>query len=658
MNKSFYTSLALSNIRKNSLTYIPYIIVNIGLIILMYNAFSLTLEMDQESNTRMFLTLSYVITGIFSIIFIIYANSFLIKRRKKELGLFHILGMEKKHIAKTMTIEHILVSIVNLFIGLILAVVSSKLISLVLYKLIQMEPSYDFFISSISLKYTIALFSAVYLLILIVNIFQVYRVKPIDLLRGSEVGEKEPKINWVTTLLGIIFIGIGYFLALSVKHIMTALAVFMLAAILVIIGTYFLFTGTSVAILKLMKSNKKFYYQTSHFINISSMIYRMKQNAASLANICIITSMILVSISTTFCLYMDMEAQINNRVVTDTLVSFQIDDSNEEPDLLVADVYDSFREDALIQDLITFEYSKQSATFDDFNVVYTNEFSEQTLAIVITMDELKKISDVPYLLAKDEVAVYYSGESKKTDTLSIQENHFKVKKEIEELPKYIFNEFHNSTETLFVVVKDTEAYNKIEAVYPNGPEYFSTYNVFYNLDNSLSDAEKIIYSNNNRTNYIENDNVPLKVNSTLISSKQELEVMLIEMYGSLLFLGCFLGFLFIMMIVLIIYYKQINEGHDDRERYQIMQKVGLSKREIKKAISSQILMIFFIPVIVATIHVVVACPIIIKILAMMGLSDPNMFYSFMFASLIVFITIYGIIYALTARTYYKIVNTK
>ncbi len=326
MSKMFYQKLAVTNIKKNGKTYFPYILTCISTIAMFYimNFISVNDGLDSMYGGRELKTIlnlgTYVI-GFFSVVFLFYTNSFLIKRRKKELGLYNILGMEKKHIAKLLLWETLFVAIISMILGLISGIAVSKLIFLVLLKILNFKVTMGFVISTNSIVKTVILFGSIFLLTLINNMRQIHLAKPVELLKGGQIGEKEPKTKWILTLIGILSLGAGYYIALTTEAPLAALNMFFLAAILVMIGTWSLFTAGSIALLKMLRKNKKFYYKTNHFINVSGMIYRMKQNAVGLANICILSTTVLVMLSTTVSLYIGMEDVLRTRFPRDISIS-------------------------------------------------------------------------------------------------------------------------------------------------------------------------------------------------------------------------------------------------------------------------------------------------------------------------------------------------
>ena len=314
MSSSIYGKLALTNLKNNRKTYIPYILTAILTVMMYYIMDGLVRNSAlSEQNLHLILVYARMVIVIFSVIFLFYTNSFLIKRRKKEIGVYNILGMGKRHIAKMLTVETMVTAIVSIGIGILFGVIFSKLMFLILLKILNYDIGMDFEISISTLLYTLVFFLVIFIMTLIYNLFQIQLSNPVELLHGSSQGEKEPKTKWFMALFGIASLGVGYVIAITVDHPLAAIQAFFVAVVCVILGTYALFTAGSVALLKGLRKNKKFYYQTKHFSSVAGMIYRMKQNAVGLANICILSTMVLVMISTTISLYVGIEDVLDTR---------------------------------------------------------------------------------------------------------------------------------------------------------------------------------------------------------------------------------------------------------------------------------------------------------------------------------------------------------
>lgn len=659
MNKLFYPKLAATNIKKNYQTYIPYIITGIGTIMMYYILHGLSVNQGLDNlpgsaSLKSILKLGTYVIAIFSFIFLFYTNSFLIKRRKKEFGLYNILGMEKKHISKIIMFETLYVGIISIAVGMLGGILLSKLMYLFLLKLLQFKVQMGYEISITTIISTLILFCIIFGFTLLNNIRQIHMAKPVELLKGGQVGEKEPKSKWIITLIGGITLGIGYYLAVTTKTPLAALNFFFIAVILVIIGTYCLFTSGSIMLLKMLRKNKKYYYRSKHFISVSSMIYRMKQNAVGLANICILASAVLVMISTTVSMYFGMEDIIRTRfprniLITSSVVTedyrYGVNDTtyevlkeyNVEPEDLLE--YRSF-ETPVIQ-------KGTSLTLDRTNAAEVN--ADMKMLYFVPLEDYNSIRHSSISLEDGEALVYSLNGTYKEDVITALGMTFQVK---EILTSFTGNEAdtRSITDSFYIIVKDMkvidEIYNSLGDATNNPGRLQYILGFDMSVDNETSmDIYTSLWNA-----------FDMKYDHTVIESGAEAKSSFFAIYGGLFFLGIFLGALFIMATVLIIYYKQISEGYDDKERFEIMQKVGLSHSEIRKSIQSQVLTVFFLPIVTAAVHIVFAFPVITKLLILLNLTNVALFAWCTASTLFVFALFYGIIYAMTAKVYYKIVS--
>ena len=606
------------------------------------------------------------VIGIFSIIFLFYTNSFLIKRRKKELGLYNILGMEKRHIAKILFYETIITWVISMITGLLLGTLFSKLILLLYVKLLSFDIPFGFSISVYGIKSSLRLFSAIFLLLLISNLFRIKLAKPIELLKGGNVGEKEPKTKLLMAITGAICLGIGYYIAITTESPLDALILFFVAVILVIIGTYLLFNAGSIALLKLLRKNKNYYYKTKHFTSISGMIYRMKQNATGLANICILSTMVLVMVTGTVSLYLGAEDALRNRYPYDIKVSKTLQGKNSERDKLMQSVLDTVSaQNRKVVKIKDYESLSTVLYYDKGQFIsnITNDFSSSNyeIFIFITADEYTHITGkTPNITGNDVLA--YSNKRKIEDTFTVFGQTFTVKEHLENMP--IFSDYRAIAMNLhFIVLSSDEVFAEVTnaQLEAYGEEASQPiYEIYLDIDGTdeekIACAEAVDNVTRDKVEYTMDDGSIGYRYVNYMQSRQMRAKQFYTLYGGFLFLGLFLGTLFMMATALIIYYKQISEGYDDKERFQIMQKVGMSKDEIKATIRSQVLKVFFLPIIAAAIHIAAAFKMITKLLALMNLTNVPLFFWCTVATLLVFSIIYGIVYALTAKVYYKIVE--
>ena len=660
MNNRCFSKLAASNIKKNGKAYIPYILSCVMTVALFYIVKSLSYNpglknMVGSSTMMTMMSMCSVIIALFAIVFLFYTNSFLMKRRKKEFGVFNILGMEKSHIAKTMAWENFYVTLISIVGGLVIGIALDKAMFLLIAQVLNEEITLGFFISDKAIISTIVMFCVIFLLILLNSIRQIHTANPIELITAGNAGEREPKTKWVLTILGLLSLGTGYYIALAIKNPLTALVYFFFAVILVIIGTYMLFTAGSIALLKILRKNKKYYYKTKHFTSISGMIYRMKQNAVGLANICILSTAVLVMVSSTSSLMLGMQDVIATRYPDDFIVY-----SNETSEERAYESFDAIRELQEEQNLnVTSEREYRYLVFpafingDTFEVTRDANFSSLgnlNNLIFVSLSDYNRVMGTDKTLAENEVLIYSDRLQFDSPTLKIFDREYSVKEKIDE---FIGNGLivAVAANTQFIVLPDGTDIDELYALQKEALSDGASEIQYYYGFNSDADEEtqRIFY----RT--LLEDYVGHGYEGT-IESKADSRSEFVGLYGGFFFIGIFLGVLFIMATVLIIYYKQISEGYDDKQRYEIMQKVGMTHQEIKNSIHSQVLTVFFLPLIVAGIHIAVAFPIITKLLALLNLLNVQLFLTCTVVCYVVFAVMYLLIYLLTARTYYKIVS--
>lgn len=598
----------------------------------------------------------YVIT-VFAVIFLFYTNSFLIKRRKREFGLFNILGMEKKHLSIVIALESMIVFLVSMVLGIGIGILLDKAFYLLIAKMLNASIALGFYISYQSIVNSIILFLIIFVLMYLFSLIQINLSNPIELLHGDQHGEKEPKTKWLLALIGLICLGTGYYMSVSIQDPVTAFAFFMVAVILVVIGTYMLFTAGSIVILKLLRKNKRYYYKTNHFISVSNMIYRMKQNAVGLGNICILSTMVLVMLSTTISLWVGMNDIIETRFPRDITVSINSVDSNQA--LYTIDDMNNAIEQAGIQTEDELVYRTLSVSAFNQGNTYTfgnenmslQDISNVVVLYFITLDDYNRTEGTNVSLAPDEVLVFPSGKQFDHKTIDIASNTFKVKGILDSI-KADSNYSANLQNSMFVVVDSMDTLFMIDDLqkqaYGDNASYIHTsydFNLSKSEEMSVKEATDALIAN-----------YPGDTTYMMVDTQEGNYEDLLSLYASFLFIGIFLSFLFIMATVLIMYYKQITEGYEDKKRFEIMQKVGLDKREVKKTINSQVLTVFFLPLVVAAIHIVFAFPMIEKMLRLLYLDNTNLYIMTTVICFGVFALVYVLIYFLTSKVYYGIVR--
>lgn len=665
MNKGMYTKLAITNIKNNRQFYFPYLLTGIITVAMFYIMCALESNpgiqsMPGAKNLGLILRLGIGVIGIFAVIFLFYTNSFIIKRRKKELGIYNILGMEKRHFAKILSKEAFFTAIIAIGGGLVTGVLFHKLACMLLYRMIGFNGGITFSFSKKGVMITAILFAIVYLLTYIYDLFQVQLANPIELLQSGNKGEREPKTKAIMAVLGVLCLGTGYFIAITTKNPIKALTLFFVAVILVIIGTYLLFTAGSIALLKILRRNKGYYYQTKHFTSVSGMIYRMKQNAVGLANICILSTMVLVAVSTTVSLYVGVEDIMKERYPNEINIRAYYDTGAPSEDSIAPIVEKSVKESGRKirheEDYLELYFAaiKDQGQYSlDKEKVKTAGDRVSGFVVLTREDCKKKYNEEIPELAENEVALFTI---KKTDmdTLVLENRSYHVK-EIKQFQNT--EDFETIADMMdeyyYVIVNDVQDMERLwqlqKDIYQENSSSISR-QVRLDIDGD-SEQKKECFEN------IKTALGPEQAKARiLIDSRQSSLDEFYQIYGGFLFLGLFLGILFLMITVLIIFYKQISEGYDDKERFSIMEKVGMSNDEVKATIRSQVRTVFFLPILMAAIHVGMAFPMIKRLLSLFGLSNTALFAGCMAGTILVFALIYLLVFLKTSKTYYKIVG--
>ena len=664
MGKLFFPKMAAGNLVRNRRFEFPYLLPGLITVAMFYNMTFLTFHeelknMPGGATIPTIMNLGTMVVGLFAVIFLLYTNTFLMKRRHKEIGLYNILGMSKRHIAVVMLWETVYTCLITVVGGLLLGILLSKLMLLLLYKILFFSVSFGFMVSWKSVGITAVLFVAIYLVALLLNLLHVHLSKPVELLKGGSVGEKEPKTKVLLAILGVVTLGAGYYIAITTESPLEALMLFFLAVILVIIGTYCLFTAGSIAFLKAMKKRKNYYYQAKHFIGISGMLYRMKQNAVGLANICILSTMVLVMISTCVCLYIGTGDALNAMYPHDIIYSQSWQDSGnrskEEVRVQIQEALDKAgMEPTHVQEvdqLTTVNSMPEEATLGGVDPnAGVMDLSNTVTTLVVTAEGYRQMTGNTLNLAPGEAAIYTTESQGEWEQISFLGLSFSIKTWLPEAPAITVEGY--SERYIFLVVADDAA---MEAVYQqqmlDGGGLASNIYWEYSLDFDGVSKEEMLQLYQTLRSSVLSD-----TGDNTLSCRDAQEVDFYSLYGSFLFLGLFLGALFLMATVLIIYYKQISEGYEDKERFAIMEKVGMSQQQVRTAIRSQVRMVFFLPLLGAIIHLAASFKMISKLMAALGLQNIPLFALCCAGTVAAFAVGYFIIYHLTARTYYKIVR--
>lgn len=673
MHKGIFSRLAKQNIRNNKSTYIPYMITCIFCIAMIYmmeflrDCPTLDQAVRQADEVRMIVFTGEIVVEIFCIIFLIYSNSFLMKRRQKEIGLYNILGLERNHIGIVMFLETIITSIGSLAGGIAAGIIGSKLALLLLLKLLHIPSVLGFYISVKGIFTCLFMFGIIFLMILFLNLAKIHLSRPVELLRGNNTGEKEPVAKWLMALIGFICLGAGYYLAVTTESPIKAITIFLLAVILVMAGTYLLFTAGSIVILKFLRRRKSFYYRTGNFISISGMLYRMKQNAIGLASICILSTGVLLMISMTVSIYFGMNDIMLNRYPYD--VDMSVTSISEDECQTAIEAF----EKAIADNKVPVEKSVEeiyldivcSKNGDQILIKPANTIRNSDSVLVLSLlnqAEYERLTGISANLNDGEIFAWYPSAVQK-DSVTVDETEFTVKKWLDKNPLTCGEDAVSDNAVLVVTDEDfkkfdemrTEMYKGVSSA-PAGEDL----TLHLGLDITGSETDKIDFG----TPVMEvvkdlKKNGGLSENSWITSGIRQQEY---ESYyadnGSLLFIGIFLGSLFLMGTAMIIYYKQISEGYEDQKRFEIMQKVGLSRREVRSSVRRQILMVFFLPLLMAMLHITMAFPMIRRMLLLFGMTNTKLFIGCTAGTVLIFAVVYGLIYLMTARSYYHIVERK
>lgn len=690
MKKGFYPKLAFDGIRKNKKMYLPYILTSIGMVMMYYIIIFLQFSQSikdavQSSTVSEILGLGSWVIAIFSCIFLFYTNSFLIKRRKKEFGLYNILGMDKHNLGIILFWETLIIAVISLVIGLAAGIVFSKLAELIFLNLLKSDVTFDLTVSSQGIGLCAIIFTVINILLFFNSLRQVRFSSAISLVRSEQTGEKPPKGNRLLGILGVLLLGGAYYISLSIKEPLQALTLFFVAVIMVIIGTYLVMISGSVLFCRLLQKNKKYYYKSNHFVSVSSMVYRMKRNGAGLASICILATMVLVMISSTTSLYFGEEDALAIRYPREINIDISTLDTdlekNGQMDNIISDIKNICKNhgvketgtytylSGMISGMITDDGKVETDInrIDNFSNIALGDFSSVYSFIFIPVDEYNKIIGTSYTLKDDEAIIYNYRNDSRYGKNVISFNRGQSFKIVKQTDEFVIdtNAAISVTPTMALIVNDIDnatkglTYNattaqKIENTGINFHRY-------YCFDTGVSPQHQIELSKD-IANYLDGNIEKYRADTSnrmfrsTVESREQNRLDFFGLYGGLFGLGIILSIVFIFAAVLIIYYKQISEGYEDQSRFEIMQKVGMTKTEIRKSINSQLLTVFFLPLIFAGIHLAFAAPIIKKLLLLFNLTNLNLFIVTILISFAAFALFYMIVYKITSSAYYKIVS--
>ena len=672
MRINVYPKLAWEGIRKNKRLYVPYIAMG-ALMVMMFYLLRFLQDSPVIGVMRGAVTLSavlpmgYAVIAIFSIIFLFYTNSFLIRQRYREFGLYNILGMNKQNVCMIMVWESIFVGSIAIVTGLAAGILLSKGAELVLFNLVHMDVSFDLRISAVSVFYTITGYIIIYLILLLNSVIKVWFAKPLDLLKSNRVGEKMPKRTWVYAAVGMVLLGAAYYLAVSIKEPLTALMYFFLAVIMVIIGTYALFMAGSVVLCRILQKNKRYYYQPNHFISVSSMMYRMKRNGAGLASICILLTMVLVMLSSTTSLYFGIEDSLVGRYPhsVNVVVGFSdVEDLNSEN---LKKLYETVRENSPeVKETDCYTVGGTSGLFSDQGInldvtsvdVSINDYEQVGTLQVMSLEEYNRLCDADETLNADECLLYANRITYDSDTFTIVDGpSYKVKKMLDNCVKDGDLDSMMNPSMIMVVpdfeecLKTVSGFRTQTGVTMMALRWKCGYDV-ESTDQETKEAEAIEES---LARLSETESVD-GLSFYSVDSREDNRESFYDLNGSLFFLGIVLSTVFLLAAVMIIYYKQLSEGYEDYARYEIMQKVGMTKQDIRKSINSQMLTVFLSPLLMAGLHLCFAFPFLWKIMMMFGLNNRTLIIAITVICYIIFGIFYAVVYKITSNLYFYIVS--
>lgn len=674
-----YPKLAWQGIRKNAETYLPYLLMGILMVGVSYIMNYLTRPalmgaLSMGGTTLMVLQMGKIVISVFSVIFLYYCNSFLIRRRMKEFGLYNILGMGKGNIARVMLWETLLTALLVFAGGLLLGLSLSRLVEMALINLLHADytvPMELFYPDGVT--WVLLLFGGIYVLILLANLLRMRLSNPVALLKSENTGEKPPKANWFFGLIGLLILLSAYYVAAVSQSPLEALIFFFIAVLMVIVATYLLLVSGSVTLCRMLRRNKRYYYQTRHFISVSAMAYRMKRNGAGMASICILCTMVLVILTSTVCLYGGTDSMVDAICPQDINLTIGLEARDGEENWKRLDAMQQMALDVTEEMGLTPEnITSQRA------LVATGKVQNGDYGIITDADSLKanvlELTVYPlsvYEQATGETVTLADRELlyasfKTNETFSSMSFYgsapYRMIHAEKELPKRLLSaDYRSAWGCLVVFTNDAEAFrSEITAlVGEKSGEAMMMDRLALHFDlASEADTdtqEKLVKTLRSEAMKLTGKDF-YGMSSLSVDTRSLCRRDYLSLFGGLFFLGMVLGPLFSIAAVLIMYYKQICEGYEDAERFAVMRKVGLTDAEIRRSVNSQVLTVFFAPLLMAGLHMLFAMPMIRLILGAFGLHNDSLFYGIGIGCYVVFAVIYALMYLLTSRRYYRIVR--
>ncbi|WP_313467989.1 ABC transporter permease [Streptococcus parasuis] len=654
----FYLKLAGQNIRKSMGVFAPFVLASLVLFTLICSMFLLMLSpvMKSMGTGAVSIGLGVVVLTIFSLIMEIYSFNFLMQQRTREFGLYNVLGMNKKKVALVASIELFFIFLLVIVLGSALAGVFANVLYLIFVNLTNYSDLH-FSISPLAFAMTAFLFAVIFFILELLAIRTIGKTSPLILFRASEKGEKEPKGNVLLAALGVLSLGVGYYLSLSSKA--AGLAViyrFFIAVLFVIAGTYLFYISFMTWYLKAHRKNKRYFYTPEHFITTSQMIFRMKQHATGLANITLLSVMAFVTIATTTSLYTGMSSMTSRLYPKETSITYPVADRSQGETVYQQSVLSHFPEKA--HDSLSYLTYQAGLVYDGGEEIVISpvtisdpDFSKIAFTYFITQDDFRKLGNDLSELAANQVAFIHPSEKPSLKKLVLGEQTFE---NVVNLDQAIFPDITNTLNAAVIVVSDDTVLNTVREYYKSNKPQGYPVSLDYRVFTDLTDEEVASIGQQTGDSYNIND-----ANGEFLGyamQKSDFNNMLLGFTGGFLFTGFLLGISFLLGVALIIYYKQYSEGHEDKKSYKILQEVGMSQKAVKKTINSQTLLVFFMPLAMATLHFFVALVMLKQMLMVFGVASSSMIYTVSGITLLAVALFYFIIYKWTSRTYYRIIE--
>ncbi len=654
----FYLKLAGQNIRKSMGVFAPFVLASLVLFTLICSMFLLMLSpvMKSMGTGAVSIGLGIVVLTIFSLIMEIYSFNFLMQQRTREFGLYNMLGMNKKKVALVASIELFFIFLLVIVLGSALAGVFANVLYLIFVNLTNYSDLH-FSISPLAFAMTAFLFAVIFFILELLAIRTIGKTSSLILFRASEKGEKEPKGNVLLAALGVLSLGVGYYLSLSSKA--AGLAViyrFFIAVLFVIAGTYLFYISFMSWYLKARRKNKRYFYTPEHFITTSQMIFRMKQHATGLANITLLSVMAFVTIATTTSLYTGMSSMTSRLYPKETSITYPVSDRSQGETVYQQSVLSHFPEKA--HDSLSYLTYQAGLVYNGGEEIVISpvtisdpDFSKIAFTYFITQDDFRKLgNDLPELAA-NQVAFIRPSEKPSLKKLVLGEQTFE---NVVNLDQAIFPDITNTLNAAVIVVSDDTVLNTVREYYESNKPQGYPVSLDYRVFTDLTNEEVASIGQQTGDSYNIND-----ANGEFLGyamQKSDFNNMLLGFTGGFLFTGFLLGISFLLGVALIIYYKQYSEGHEDKKSYKILQEVGMSQKAVKKTINSQTLLVFFMPLAMATLHFFVALVMLKQMLMVFGVVSSSMIYTVSGITLLAVALFYFVIYKWTSRTYYRIIE--